>query len=149
MERFWSKVSKTEEDSCWEWTSSINDSGYGEFSYEYKTIKAHRFSFFLEHGRWPEPCCLHTCDNRKCVNPKHLVEGTHKDNMDDMNEKGRGSYKRNFNTNLKITDNQVCNLIAEYLLCKVTQLELASKYGISRSQVNRIILRKGRLLIWD
>jgi hypothetical protein len=29
-------------------------------------------------------CICHDCDNRLCVNPLHLYEGTYKDNYDDI-----------------------------------------------------------------
>lgn len=35
-----------------------------------------------------------SCDNPPCINPEHLWEGTHKDNIQDMMRKGRGNYKR-------------------------------------------------------
>jgi len=31
ISRFWSKVDKSDSDSCWEWTGSLISSGYGRF----------------------------------------------------------------------------------------------------------------------
>jgi hypothetical protein len=46
-------------------------------------------SFFLAHGRWPDPCGCHSCDNRPCCNPAHIWEGTRAANMKDCQRKGR------------------------------------------------------------
>jgi hypothetical protein len=78
---------------CHEWTSSKSDRGYGLFAIggTHHNQKAHRVAFWLEHGRWPEPAALHLCDNRPCVNPAHLAEGTQRDNLADMRAKGRAA----------------------------------------------------------
>ena len=85
--RFWDKVDKTGE--CWIWTASTR-AGYGAFGYDGKTYRAHRFVLLLD-GYWlpkgMEVC--HSCDDILCVNPDHLWVGTHKENMEDMAEKGR------------------------------------------------------------
>ena len=47
---------------CWVWMASKDRQGYGMFGMGKKTVKAHRFAFFLKHGEWPEPCGLHECD---------------------------------------------------------------------------------------
>lgn len=51
--------------------------------------RAHRVAFFLEHGRWPMPFCLHSCDNPPCCNPRHLHEGTQKQNVAECRARGR------------------------------------------------------------
>ena len=83
---FWAKVDRREPDECWEWQGSRGASGHGQLSAKALRpvpIRAHVMSFFLEHGRWPVPACLHRCDNAPCVNPAHLYEGTQQQNMED------------------------------------------------------------------
>lgn len=43
-------------------------------------------------AKLPPMVVRHTCDNRKCINPEHLVPGTHRENMKDMVERGRSKY---------------------------------------------------------
>lgn len=81
IERFWSKVEKTEE--CWEWKAGKDWDGYGNFFVSHtRCIKAHRFAYEILVGSIPEGLTLdHLCRNRGCVNPKHLEPVTHKENI--------------------------------------------------------------------
>ena len=105
-ERFWEKVNKdgplpSAEAAaihpeiagiqCWVWTASLNVKGYGEIRDD-NVIAAHRVSWFLEHGKYPREQCLHKCDNRACVRPSHLFEGTNTDNVIDCVAKGRNTH---------------------------------------------------------
>lgn len=87
VERFWSKVEKS--DGCWVWRGSLNWDGYGQARFMGSTRRANRIAWFLEHGEWPTLQVLHRCDNPGCVRIEHLFLGTHADNMADMARKGR------------------------------------------------------------
>lgn len=92
-ERFWAKVDTSGD--CWEWTAGVDTMGYGALRVpgprtSNKKIRASRYSWMLHNGTIPSgKHVLHTCDNRRCVNPKHLWLGSHSDNMKDMAAKGR------------------------------------------------------------
>lgn len=95
--RFWKKVDKDGPtvthveglEPCWIWLDKPTSDGYGAFGVAPRVYKAHRVAWFLRHGSWPPRCALHKCDNRLCVNPDHLFDGTRTDNNRDMFSKGR------------------------------------------------------------
>jgi len=104
--RFWSKVKKGTDGECWEWQASVAKSGYGQFMMpktdEFSTKMphgAHRISWLLEHGFFPESSqyICHHCDNRKCVNPRHLFLGDAKANNQDRINKNRSNYRKHEN----------------------------------------------------
>lgn len=68
IERFWSKVNKT--DNCWLWTGAVSDSGYAKFSVDRRMVHAHRFALGdpPTGHRWSR-----LCGDRRCVNPDHFT----------------------------------------------------------------------------
>lgn len=94
--RFWAKVDKTPghgpDGDCWLWKGSVEENGYGRFWLHDRPQFAHRVSFLIANKRYPQPQGLHQCDVRACVNPSHVRDGSHMDNMRDASNKGRMSH---------------------------------------------------------
>lgn len=81
MERFWEKVVAASE-GCWEWASRRGGGGYGKFYWDGQEGYAHRFSYLHFVGDICAPLELdHLCENLWCVNPDHLEQVTHRENL--------------------------------------------------------------------
>lgn len=75
---------------CWEWQGTCFDSGYGHFICHCKSFRAHRVAYFLYNGTLSKDLFIcHKCDNPKCVNPRHLYEGSSQDNVNDILKRKR------------------------------------------------------------
>lgn len=97
------------ETDCHEFTGHINIDGYGDVWFLGQYVEAHRLSFILYKGAIPLGHVVrHTCDNRRCVNPAHLIVGTPADNVKDMVERNRHRTRHTYGmTKDKIAENKI------------------------------------------
>lgn len=67
--------------------------GYGSARHQGERGTAHRVAYCKARGilltEIKGKVIRHTCDNARCINPKHLIVGTHVDNMADRCSRGR------------------------------------------------------------
>ena len=150
--RFWQKVSKQEENLCWEWKSAFMN-GYGWFHLNKQDGPkfAHRVSAVLAgliDNINSELHVLHKCDNTKCCNPDHLFVGTNADNVADRVKKGRTKWiphhgEKNGMSKLSSADVSVVRNL--YKTENISQSEIAKMFNIQQPQVSRIVneLRRG------
>lgn len=132
---FWARVDIRGPDECWPWKQSDGD--YGFCAFEGKPRAVHKVAFRLTHGYWP-PYLRHSCDNPPCCNPAHLLEGTHRDNMDDMVERRRRA-RGEASPQAKLTEADVRAIRVDSRSTR----EIAKAYSLtSSSHVSRIRSRK-------
>ena len=141
-ERFWSKVSISAESECWEWQGAKTSGGYGCILIDGKAKTAHRIAFLLHYHHLPDLDICHSCDNRACCNPHHLWAGTESDNMRDMVEKGRSLHRHGSqNPFSRFTEETVLE-IRRLVASGMKQADVGRKFGVSKGQVSKIILRQ-------
>ena len=137
--------------NCWIWIGVLDRKGYGKIGLKvdnkHKTILAHRLSFELHYGKIKDKMVIcHSCDNPKCVNPKHLWQGTQSDNIKDMFSKGRDNLpnqKGEQNPRSILNWKEVREIRRSYKKSKnkrvLTQANLANEYNVSRQCIQSIV----------
>ncbi len=150
LRAFWAKVDKNGPihpiyGRCWVWTAA-KTKGYGKFGFRDRTVSTHRFSWVLHRGNIPDNLCvLHKCDNRSCINPKHLFLGTKSDNNEDMTSKGRRRWAFGENAGrAKLTNEQVLEIrqIYKWHSRQYGSRQLAKLYGVSPATIYNITAKK-------
>lgn len=147
--RFWEKVEVRGVDECWNWVGCVSGKAphfYGRIKPTgQRERKAHQVSWELFHKK-PFPkgkICRHTCDNPLCVNPKHLLVGTLKQNTQDAVERGRLKvFRGEESSNAVLTTSQIVSIRALYESSAYSQYELATMFKVSQTQISRIIRGK-------
>lgn len=140
-ERLWSQVDHPgNPDACFWWTGTLRGK-YGRIVYMGKARGVHVVSWALIHGLPPKGMCVcHHCDNRLCVNPRHLFLGTPQENNTDRDRKGRHASGARHGR-AKLTEPQVLEirrLHSEGMTC----VTLGKVFGVSETTIGPIVRGK-------
>lgn len=124
---------------CWLWGGSLTSEGYGRIKIGKKQYGATRVCYLIYVSSFlPDDLVVrHKCDNPRCVNPEHLLIGTHADNMKDKSERGRQA-KGSKNAKSKLNEEQVRE-IRDLPKYGWNGPMIAEMYGISRQSVYAVL----------
>lgn len=135
--RFMKNVSPEPNSGCWLWTASAGLRGYAQIGLGGAgrgSRVAHRVSYELFKGPITKGMSIcHSCDNRLCVNPDHLFEGTTNDNVQDAIAKKRNAFGSRCGRSV-LTDDAVRDIRSSSL----GTVALAKKYGVSPAAVSKV-----------
>lgn len=148
IKRFWKLVAVNESDTeCWLWLGGAPKNPYGHFSVgprkTAKTLLAHRVSYFISKGHTNLQVC-HTCDNTRCVNPKHLFAGTQLDNRQDCKLKNRTARGTKHGMNV-LSESEVLQA-ADLHVTGMSIIEIANNLKRAETTIRHII--DGRTWSW-
>lgn len=157
LRRLLSSTAYDDERGCVLWTGYVDRSGYGTIRHYDHSLLVHRIAFVLLGGGNPGLLdVLHDCDIRRCI--RHLHLGTHRDNMREMNERGRHGkpllencpvhhhpemVQGENNGNSVLTTHDVHAIRRRYAAGGISYAKLAREFGVEKSTVGYIV--RGRL----
>ena len=142
---FWDRVYNhvRKDRDCTLFIGSRDSCGYGRINREGKLVRLHRAVWERDHGAIPRGhVVMHTCDRPACIEPAHLRIGTQRQNIADMDKKGRrralvGSEQ----SRAKLTESDIPRIramLAEGYTC----VAIGKIFGVTDMMIRHI--KKGR-----
>jgi hypothetical protein len=154
LRRYWARHGTAQEKllarieptpGCWLWPGGKNSWGYGVITAEGRVQSAHRVSWEVHHGPIPAGMQVcHRCDVRDCVRPDHLFLGTAKDNVADMDAKGRRGRgwkavrRGEMHQAAKLSDAEAA-AVREAVGLGESRRSVARRFGISHTYVGMLV----------
>ena len=125
---------------CWNCISHATcKSGYPVATINGKFDRLHRHFYTIYKGDIPSGAVVrHICDNRLCINPDHLILGSHGDNVADRVKRGRSATGER-NGRSKLVEADVVDI---YKNTDLPIMTLAKKYKVDPKVIRDIKKRR-------
>ncbi len=118
-------------DNCWFPANlKFNKDGYSRMGRD----SAHRMFYREFNGEITMDVVRHLCNNRWCLNPEHLKQGTHNDNVQDRVKSNRSAVGEN-NGRSKLKKEEVIEIFNDN---DTPKAHLAKKFGVDPAVIRRI-----------
>lgn len=145
--RFFSKLAIGDLNQCWNCAGDPHTGGYGKMKIGQRRHYMHRICWTIFFGVIPDGLFVcHNCpegDTPSCCNPSHLWLGSHKENMGDMESKGRHRHPSGEESHrAKLNRVQVEEIRKLYSEGDLYQHQIAVLFGITQANVSEITQRK-------
>ena len=132
---------------CIDFIGYKDKDGYGIITHHKKSQRIHRV-VYCEHNKVDLESIVgkvirHTCDNPSCVNPRHLIVGTHQDNTNDMKARKRHlPNDTHLNAVLSVEDVKYIREVYKARCPNFGAKALAKRLGTSYKNISAIALNK-------
>jgi hypothetical protein len=118
---------------------SLNTNGYPQRRAKPQTFC--RLILFRRYGEFPSHIVArHLCDNKWCINPDHIVPGTHIENAQDSIRFGKLPFGEQ-KTQSKLKNKQVV-VIRKMIADRLPQYVIAKRFRVSPSLISKIATNK-------
>ena len=143
---FWDRVYSfaVRDGECLMFHGCLNEDGYGRINGEFgKLVFVHRAVWERDNGLIPSGhVVMHSCDRPACIEPSHLRLGTQRENIADMDRKGRRvSLVGSMHRRAILTESDIPRIRA-MLERGDTCISIAGIYGVTEGMIRHI--KKGR-----
>lgn len=140
-QKFWSKVNVGAQDECWLWKSERDYYGKVKLPKCGPQVDSHKLAYILANGAVPQGLVVrHSCDVKRCCNPKHLLLGTKHDNILDAVERRQHAFGERIGQSV-LKDPQIVE-IREQFAQGYSHREIARTFGVNRRTVGLIVRRQ-------
>ena len=126
---------------CLDWTGGTDGDGYPFIFDGTRNQVGSRLVLQQKLGRPIRRgyIAMHSCDRPMCINPEHLIEGTHAENQQDMYVKGRGrKLSGEQHPAAKLTNADIV-AIRRLRADGIPTARIALQYGTNAANVRRIV----------